>query len=120
MAPDHQSEVQGDHIARLRENRTYPLRARDLKHDFALIEKTLQRDQRRLGAVARAWTANCPHKLLPRTSVIAMNRGVLTIGADDSSTRFELDRWLRAGGEEQIIKGTRTTLRKIKVVVQSR
>src|SRR5690554_5326492 len=99
MAPDHQSEVQSERIARLRGFRTFPPRARDLKSDFALIEKNLQRDRRKLGSVSKAWAANCPEQLLPRTSVIAMSRGVLTIGADDSSTRFELDRWLRAGGE---------------------
>ena len=120
MPPDQESHVQSDRIERLRGYRVYKPRVRDLSNDFALIQENLQRTKRSLGSASRAWAACCPDKLLARTGVVSMARGVLTISADDSSTRFELDRWLRSGGEHELITSATTSIRKIKIVVRSK
>jgi len=88
----------------------------------ALFERTaadLKRTERSLGAAADAWRAVCPAALLDRTSVVSLNRGVLTIGTDSASTRYELDRVLRSGGERELIRSCRASVRKVKVVTAS-
>lgn len=120
MPPDQESHVQSDRIERLRGYRVYKPRVRDLAGDFALMAKNLQRTKRSIGSASRAWAACCPDKLLARTAVVSMTRGVLTISADDSSTRFELDRWLRSGGEHELITSATTSIRKIKIVVRAK
>lgn len=51
-----------------------------------------------------------------RASVQSFARGVLTIAASDSATRYEIDRWLRAGGLEVLRKRAPATLTKVKIV----
>ncbi len=46
-------------------------------------------------------------------------RGLVTIGVEDASTRFELDRLLRAGAERAFIRACAASVRKIRLVAYS-
>lgn len=117
MEPEQSDQVRSDRIERVRSFRVRPPQARDIARDFESRAALLTRTHKRLGAVTRAWTACCPDDLLKRSAILSMNQGVLTIAADDSATRFELDRWLRQSGQDKLIKTARTTLRKVKIVI---
>ncbi len=86
---------------------------------FAAQAATLKRDQKRIGNAADAWSRLCPAELRLRTTVLGVTRGVLRIGASDSAARFEIDRWLRAGGSDEVVRRCRTTVRSVKVVFES-
>lgn len=51
-----------------------------------------------------------------RAAVRSFARGVLTIAAEDAATRYEIDRWLRAGGLEKLRKRSPKALVRVKVV----
>jgi len=104
-------------IESLRSHRVRPERGRDLSGDFAQTARSLQRSFRKLGGVGKAWSDCCPASLLRRTAVVSLHRGVLTIRASDAPTRYELDRWLRQAGQDQVIQSCPTTVRRVRVVV---
>lgn len=89
----------------------------DIFHDQGA---TLAKLERSLGDVGAAWAKTCPEELHAKSSILSLKRGVLTIGAEDSPTRFELDRHLRSGGERALIRASSASVRRIKVVLDSR
>lgn len=117
MMSDTHADAPRLRLEQLRERRPRLFEPRTLTNDLVMIEKTLRRSHRSLAAVASLWTTHCPPRLLPRTAIVSMNRSVLTIAADDASTRFELDRWLRGGAEDRLIAASTTPLGRIKVIL---
>lgn len=103
-------------IESLRGLRVRPGRDQGVAELFRRTASELERAERSIGQASEAWRAVCPSDLLTRTSVVSLNRGVLTVGADSASTRYELDRMLRAGGERAVIRACRASVRKVKVV----
>ncbi len=101
----------------LRRRRAAPPRDPRLAPGFAAAAKELARTQKRLAGAARAWEAVCPPALINRTAIENLTRGVLTIRARDAATRFELDRALRAGGEDALIRLAPTTIRRVKLAI---
>ncbi len=79
----------------------------------------LARAERSLGAASEAWQRVCPPALVARTSIVSLFRGVLTIGVDSAAVRYEVDRMLRAGGERELTRACRTTVRRVKLVAWS-
>ncbi|MDX2114065.1 MAG: hypothetical protein SFZ24_00410 [Planctomycetota bacterium] len=79
------------------------------------VREELRQVERKLGGVGAAWARVCPAELAARTSVSGLSRGVATILVRDASTKFELDRWLRSGGERELVRSCPTTLRKVKL-----
>ncbi|TVQ64383.1 MAG: DUF721 domain-containing protein [Phycisphaerales bacterium] len=77
----------------------------------------LRRTQKRLGNAAAVWAETCPPDLLGHTSLAGLLRGVLTIRVRDASTRYELDRMLRSGGEAAMVRRLNAPVRKVKLVV---
>jgi len=116
--PDSQSRLSASRVEQLRAARVRPGRARDLSQDFAYLGARLTRNHRKLAAIRKAWLACCPPDLIASTAIVSMSRGVLTVGADDSAVRFELDRWLRTGGQNNLIAAG-PALRKVKVIVSN-
>lgn len=100
----------------LRKGRVRPERDGSLGAMFRERAAELEKLEKRLGGIARAWQSVCPPELVGRTSVRSLARGVLTIGVEDASTRFELDRLLRAGAERTFVRACPTTVRKVKLV----
>jgi hypothetical protein len=106
-------------LDRLRESRVRPDRAVALGALVREASDEFRRAARRAGGAGAAWAEACPAALAARTAVDGVSRGVLTIHADDAPTRFEVDRWLRAGGEREVVRRCPATVRKIRVVIAS-
>ena len=66
-------------------------------------------------AFQRAWDEIVPAPLAARCLSLALTRGVLTVKTSDASTRFELDRFLRCGGEAKLARAAKIAIRKIKL-----
>jgi len=104
--------------ASLNRLRGFRVRAgRDLSlTDLAAKAREYQRASKGLAGAARAWEAACPANLLARTSIVSLTRGVLTVGVDGSSTRYALDRAMRAGGLQTLRAASRAAITKVKYV----
>lgn len=113
MGPHGNPQRRLDSLRRLRVHEGRDLGVSGL---FQRAATSLERTERTLGAASEAWRAVCPSGLLERTCIVSLNRGVLTVGADSAATRYELDRALRAGGERELIRSCRASVRKVRVV----
>jgi hypothetical protein len=113
--PDVDPRVADASLNRLRGFRVRE--GRDLSlSDLAAKAREYQRASRSLGAVSPAWEQACPKDLLPKTSIVSLARGVLTVGVDGSSTRYALDRAMRAGGLQTLRAASRAAITKVKYV----
>ena len=116
-APASPEEFAG--VQRLRESRLRP--ARDLtmarEMDRAMREAVALR--RATGGCADAWSRIIPSALLAKTALEGVSKGVLTVRVPDASTRFELDRFLRSGGQTQLVSACRASIGRVRLVVVS-
>ncbi|MGP1346988.1 MAG: hypothetical protein ACTS3F_10035 [Phycisphaerales bacterium] len=103
-------------IESLRATRVRPDRGVDLGTLVRREGADLQRTAKRLGAGGQAWAAQCPPGLLAHTSVLGLARGTLRIGVANSAARYALDRWLRTGGRESVIRQAGAHIRRITLV----
>src|SRR5690606_1874176 len=113
--PDLEARGADASVSRLRALRVY--KQRDLS--LASLTETArryQRDSKRLAGACAAWEAACPPDLLPQTSIVALARGVLTVGVDGASTRYALDRALRNGALDTLRKASSAAISKVKMV----
>jgi hypothetical protein len=55
--------------------------------------------------VAAAWESTAPAQLRQQCSIGGASGGVLTVKATSAAARFQLDRWLRGGGEAALRSG---------------
>ncbi|MFO0873994.1 MAG: DciA family protein [Phycisphaerales bacterium] len=83
----------------------------------AAIARTAKRDTQRLGAVAEAWLAIVPSTIVDRCRLESLERGVLSVVADDAATRFEIDRLLRSGLTARLQATTQGALSRVRVRV---
>lgn len=111
------SSYEARRLADLRERRGARRPTGSMGDAFASAAKELERQRRRTGAVAGAWEAVCPAELIDRTAIEGVSRGVLTIRVADASTRFQLDRFMRGGGEMEVIRRSPSGVRRVKLVV---
>jgi hypothetical protein len=113
--PELDPRVADASLDRLRGHRVRTPRDLSLS-DLAAKAREYQRASKNLGGAARAWEAACPPALLARTRVVALARGVLTIGVDGASTRYALDRALRSGGLLTLRQASNAAISKVKMV----
>ncbi|MEX2218074.1 MAG: DciA family protein [Phycisphaerales bacterium] len=86
--------------------------ARAVSDAHAAVERTARSGT----ALERAWREVCPAELAARAWPVSCSRGLLTIRAGDASTRWEVDRWLRSGGETALARAARVGVRRVKFV----
>ena len=108
-----------DRFGVVRDSRVRPERAQAMGETFQAQAQSLKRSQRKHLGVASAWEAVCPDSLIDRTGIVGIKGGALTIGVADHATKFELDRLLRDGADRELIKLAPTTVRRVKLVVDS-
>jgi hypothetical protein len=84
---------------------------------FAGMRRDIERTYRRTGGFGKLWLEIVPENLAAATTIRSYSRGVLTIAVRDSATRYELDRLLRSGLEQQLRERAPATLRRIKLVL---
>lgn len=105
-----------DELKRLRTLRAP--RERDLT--IAAAVKDAERDARKkaraTGGIGAAWESAAPAALVSRALPVSLTRGVLTIRAADAAARFELDRWLRSGGEITLARAAGVAIKRTKIV----
>ncbi len=68
-----------------------------------------------LAAAARAWQEVVPGELARGCTIEALSRGVLRVRVPDAGVRFELDRFLRAGGESKVIGASSVAIRSVRL-----
>lgn len=103
-------------LDKLREHRTRTPATTNVADAVAIFQRDLARRFKSLGGIASAWNQTIPTKLADRAELISLTRGVLTVRVQDAPARFELDRFLRAGGERELQKRSPVTLKKVKLV----
>lgn len=106
-------------LERLRANRA---RVRDVTITAAVgeLQRELRRARRRNRAVdhlAEAWREIVPPALWDRCEPSDLARGVLTLLCEDGGARYELDRWLRSGGHEEVVRACRANVRRVRLTV---
>lgn len=62
-----------------------------------------------------AFLERCPRELADRVAAISLRGGTLTIAPRDAASRYELDRWLRAGGEQEVVTASRGPLQRVRL-----
>ena len=82
---------------------------------MAAQARAIRRMERSTGAAATAWAAAVPPALARHTALVSLVRGTLTVRVTDAAARFELDRWLRDGGELQVVRRCVTSLTRIRI-----
>ncbi len=103
-------------LEQLRTWRNLPERNLSLDTVFSSARKDLKKRARALGGIGAAWAALIPAQLLERATLVSLQRGILTVRCDDSATRFELDRFLRCGGELALIRKAPAGLTRVRLV----
>lgn len=117
--PDLEASAADASLGRLRGNRVRA--GRDLSlASLAGTARVYQRAAKNLAGVSRAWEAACPPEALPNTSIVSLNRGVLTIGVDGASTRYTIDRAMRAGGLRTLRDASNAAITRVKLIERPR
>lgn len=106
-------------LERLRQQRARTPRDAGVAPLLTSMADQLKRSQRAVGASAEAWLSVCPPALAQRCSILGLSRGELRIAVANAAARFEVDRWLRSGGEKLLVDSARTTIRRVKLVLRA-
>ena len=75
----------------------------------------IRRMRKNLSGVAAAWNQVVPEPLASCVRLDGVAAGVLNVRVADSAARFELDRFLRAGGEAALLKLMPVAVRRVKI-----
>jgi len=81
------------------------------------IEKDSRRKDRALGRFMGLWQELVPAELARHLSVSGLRGGVLSVVAASASARYELDRLLRAGLEQELRRRFTGTLGRVRITV---
>jgi hypothetical protein len=75
--------------------------------------------QKKLGELIELWECHVPSAIANHTTLTGVRAGVLHVTADSSSAAFELDRILRGGLINDLRRGYRGTLTRVRVKIAS-
>lgn len=108
-------------LEQLRRWRNRPPRDLTLSFLPEHFKRSIEKPHQQLGQLVEIWRQWMPARLLERTTLASLQRGVLTVHVPDSATLYELDRLLRGGVEAAIRGQFKATLQKVrlKVVAES-
>ncbi len=104
-------------IEQLRPHRQVYDRANGLGDQFQTLARDYQRAGKRLDGLGEVWDALCPPGLIQRTALRPIKRGVLTIAVSDSTTRYAVEKAVKAGLDRELIMAAPMTVRSVKVVL---
>lgn len=115
----HNARVPTDEqlIRRLQGWRNRPTRDDTMEGAFGALTKDLKRQARAVGGISSAWIEVIPPALAVHASLVGVSRGVLTVRVADATAKFELDRWLRCGGETKLIQAAQAPLVRVRLVM---
>jgi hypothetical protein len=104
-------------IQRVRDARIRPRAVQSLQREMDRALGDIKKLRRAVSACAGAWQRTIPSELVERTALEGVARGVLTVRVPDAATRFELDRFLRAGGWRSFTRDCAADLIRVRSVV---
>ena len=116
----NESERISKEIGALRKHRVRKAPDCGIASELQRLANQYERQSAGLGGLAEHWQALAPEDAQRVATLKAFARGVLTIAVPDASARFLLDRALRSGLRRDLIRASKSPLRDIKVVVESR
>ncbi|MEO0512367.1 MAG: DciA family protein [Planctomycetota bacterium] len=107
--------ARGHGLARLRELRTPPEADRSVRLVVDRLRLDMERRERHLGAVQRAWDTVLPRELRDSTTLLSVSRGVLRVRVRSAPARHTVDRFLRSGGLDRLVSACGTTVRSVRL-----
>lgn len=110
----------GDALSRLMKLRELRVRRDDaarIDGPLAKMAAELVRVEKKLGGAGAAWAAVCPAALATRATPASLSRGTLSVEVADAAARYEIDRWLRGGGERALVEASATPIRRVRLVL---
>lgn len=106
---------QAARLAAARADRTRPRATPTLSRMFLVQVPEMRRMRRQLSGIAAAWAEVVPAEIAEQVRLEGVTAGVLNVRAADASVRFQLDRFLRAGGEAQLLKRLPAAIRRVRI-----
>ncbi len=104
-------------IEQLRTYRQRPEREVSIARLVGSMADDARRTQRRLGSLIDLWSELVPPELERHSRVAGVRGGVGHVECDSASTKYELDRALRQGLEQELRRRYPSTLMKIRLSV---
>jgi hypothetical protein len=83
------------------------------------FEKTIEKPSEKLANCAELWLELVPKLLAGRTRLMGLNRGTLTVAADNAIVRAELDGALRRGLLRQLQTSSNGTINRVRTCVST-
>ncbi|MFG0252562.1 MAG: DciA family protein [Phycisphaerales bacterium JB038] len=84
---------------------------------FAGMRQELERSYKRSGGFGKLWAELVPEHLATASTIQSYNRGVLSVVVRDAGSKYELDRLLRTGLEQQLRERAPATLKRVKLML---
>lgn len=104
-------------LTKLRELRVRKDEAPVIGVQIAREADELSRLEKKLGGAGAAWAGVCPAALCERAVPVSLSRGTLQIEVRDAAARYEVDRWLRGGGEARLVAASAAPIRRVRIVL---
>ncbi len=104
-------------IEQLRKYRQRPEREVSIARLVGSLADDARRTQRRLGSLIDLWSELVPAELEGHSRIVGVRGGIGHVQCDSASTRYELDRALRQGLEQELRRRYPSTLMKIRLSV---
>lgn len=114
-ANDEGAEAAGARLARLVAARAGRTRDLTIGEQVKGLAGSMRAMDAGLAGATRAWQSVVPPELARSSTIEVLSRGVLRVRVTDSAVRFELDRFLRAGGEARVIGASPAPIRSIRL-----
>lgn len=100
----HDTDPHRTRWERLRQWRKLPERDLSLRFIAEQFQRTVERPYRQLTSVVELWNQLVPLDLVDHTRLDSLKRGILRVRVDSSARLYELDRLLRDGLEQELIR----------------
>jgi predicted nucleic acid-binding Zn ribbon protein len=108
------------HIENLRRYRNRPERDQSLGFLREQFKRQVERPHKQLAKLVCLWAELVPDDLARHTRLDSLNRGVLRVAVDSSARLYELDRLLRGGLQQQLIRAhPGPAIRKVQLHIQT-
>jgi hypothetical protein len=87
----------------------------DLSRVMLVQVPEVRRMRRQLAGIAAAWAEVVPAELSEQIRLEGVTSGVLNVRAANAAVRFQLDRFLRGGGEKELLRRFPVAIRRIRI-----
>jgi hypothetical protein len=109
-------------LARLERLRPYRGIGADTDPSIAPVVASIARERRRLakalGPAVEAWEAIVPAPLARACTLVTLASGTLSVETASNAVAFELDRFLRGGGQRDLTEATAGAVRAVRVRIE--